>query len=638
MPNKLETFSGMQIGEVTLPNRLVMAPVKTAFASPTGEVVHKHLAYYRRRAEGGVGSIIVEPMFIDPLGKEHPKQLGIASYKHIDGLKELVASIHEGGAVAIAHLNHGGRAANPKAIGCEAEAPSDVICPSKGVKPGVMSTERIKELVQVFAGAVERAVEAGFDIVEIQFGLGYLISQFISPQTNKRQDEYGGVLENRLRFGKEVLESVFNVPGLRVPIIARISATVTGNPVELEDAIQLAKWLEASGVSALHVASGSVCDSPPWYFQHMRLPGGKNLEWAAQIKENVSIPVIVAGRMGDPTLIRESLGNGLIDGIALGRPLIADPDLPDKIKNGKDDDVLLCGACLQGCMAKVKSGEGISCILNPETGREGELIPRASIAKKVLIVGGGPAGMQVALTAQRRGHNAVLFDDNGLGGRFNLAVIPPGKEEMSKPLTSMINRVRKTGIDLRLGHRATAMDIVEENPDCVVLATGAAPANPNISGLEGYVTCDELLLKNRETGKNVLVIGGGMVGLETAEMLAKKQHTVTVVELLDEVAGDMEKITAKLLLNNLKSYGVRLLTETKIARFEGGKAFIEGDKGEYLLGEFDTIVVATGSKPVNELEGEIRKTGLNVYLIGDAKNPSNIIDAVTDGFNLGCQI
>ncbi len=635
---KTEPFHDMKIGNTVISNRLIMAPVKTAFSNTEGEVNHRHLAYCRRRAEGGIGAIIVEPMYIDILGKEHPKQLGISSYKHIEGLRELVKSIHEGGALAIAHLNHGGRAANPKATGHPPEAPSEIPCPRTGVKPTVMSVDRIQEVVYEFVGAVERAIEAGFDIIELQFGLGYLISQFIESSTNQRRDEYGGVLENRLRFGKEVLESVFNIPGLKTPVMARISATITGDPRELDNAIQLAAWLESAGVSAIHTASGSNCDSPPWYFQHMRLPGGKNLEWAAKIKEKVSIPVIAAGRMGDPALIRESLGKGAIDGVALGRPLIADPEMPNKMKEGKDDDVLRCGACLQGCLTKAKSGEGVSCIMNPEVGREAELIPKAETVKKIVIIGGGPAGMQAGLTIDKRGHRVVLFDENELGGKFNLAVIPPGKEEMKKPLLSIIHQVRKSKIDVRTGHRATIEDITAENPDHVILASGSKPVIPNIDGMERYFTCDEILTNDKEIGEKALIIGGGMVGLETAELLAKKGKKVAVVEILDQVAGDMEMITAKLLLKSLAANNVCLLTKTNIKRFEESKAYIESESGEELLGEFDSVILAAGNTPITELEKDVRERGIDVQLIGDAKQPGNILKAVHEGFELGCKI
>ncbi|MDP8206899.1 MAG: FAD-dependent oxidoreductase [Candidatus Electryonea clarkiae] len=634
----MKPFSAFKIGNVTLSNRLVMAPVKTGYGDQTGEANYRHFSYYRRRAEGGVAAIIVEPLYIDPAGKEHPKQLGISSYNHIDGLKELVSAIHEGGSVAVAHLNHAGRAANPKVTGTIPEAPSEVPCPTTGYKPIAMSIERIQEIVQEYSGAARRAREAGFDIIEVQFGLGYLISQFFSARTNLRTDEYGGSLYNRARFGRNVLSAIRENIGVQFPLIARISATLTGDASDLKDAVFLAKLLEKEGVSALHVASGSACDSPPWYFQHMRLPAGKNLEWAAIIKKKVSIPVIAAGRLGDPTLIRESLTNEIIDGVALGRPLVADPDLPNKMKSGRDDDVFLCGACLQGCLMKVKSGEGLSCILNPEVGHEGELVQKAENVKKVVIVGGGPAGMQAALTIQNKGHQVILFDEGELGGKFNLAIIPPGKKEMKKPLDSMVRRIHESNIELHLGQHVTADNILDEHPEHVILATGSVSIIPEINGMEDAVISDDVLLNKRDTGQRVLVVGGGMIGLETAEYLADKGKDVTVVEILDEVAGDMEPITRKLLLKSLKSKDVVIRTKTTIQGILKGTVSAKSKNGDLILGEFDTVVIATGVVPENSFEKELRAAGIEFQSIGDAKQPRNIIEAVIEGFEVGKQV
>ncbi|MGD8922484.1 MAG: NAD(P)/FAD-dependent oxidoreductase [Candidatus Zixiibacteriota bacterium] len=635
----MNTFTTLRIGSVEFPNRLLMAPVKTAFGTPDGKVTYRHEAYYRRRAEGGVGAIIVEPCYIDPLGKEHPKQLGISSYDQLEGLKRLVEAIHEGGALAVAHLNHAGRAANPKATGIAPEAPSAVSCPTTGATPVEMTRDRIKRVALEFAGAARRAVEAGFDAIEVQFGLGYLIAQFLSARTNLRIDPYGGNAEHRYRFAAEVMSGVIAEVDDHLPVIARISASEqTPEGMDIADAIILTGFLREHGVAALHVVSGSACDSPPWYYQHMRLPLGKNLEWAEMIKEKTDLPVIVAGRLGNPRDIRNALDNHIVDAVALGRPLVADPDLPRKMNEGRDEAVIQCGACLQGCLARVKSGAGLGCVINPEVGLETDQIRKPSKAKKVVVVGGGPAGMQAALSADRLGHKVILFEKNDLGGQFNLSWLPPGKAMMKRPLDSIIHLVKQSNIDIRSGTEADVESIIAENPDQVIIATGATPILPSIPGARGLLTGEDVLTETRTVGRRALIIGGGMVGLETAEFLVRKGHEVTVVELLDEVARDMLPITRKLTLQYLTESGVKILRSTEVTRIDKRRVFGLTDGAEKSLGEFDSVIVAVGTRSVNELEVLIRKHGIDVTVVGDARAPRQIMDAVREGFEAATAI
>jgi NADPH-dependent 2,4-dienoyl-CoA reductase/sulfur reductase-like enzyme len=364
----------------------------------------------------------------------------------------------------------------------------------------------------------------------------------------------------------------------------------------------------------------------------MRLPLGKNLQWAGVIKNEVDLPVIAAGRLGDPADIRHAIDNQLVDAVALGRPLIADPDLPNKMKEGRDEQVLQCGACLQGCLVKVKAGEGLACIVNPEVGHEAEKIRNSRAKLKIVVVGGGPGGMQAALTARQRGHEVVLFDEHELGGQFNLSYLPPGKEMMKRPLDSMIRRVRSASIELRTNRKASPQDILTENPDTVILATGAVPIIPSIPGLEVPITGKEILTGRKEAGQRVLIVGGGMVGLETAEFLAKKGHVVTVVELLAEVARDMMPLTRTLTVKELERLGVRILTKTTLTRCDGNKAYIQNGDGEEELGEFDSVIVAAGTRSVNHLEAALSDKNVPVIVIGDARKPRQIFDAVTEGF------
>jgi len=635
----VETFSNLKIGSVQIPNRLIMAPLKTGLGSPSGEANEKHLAFYQRRAEGGTGAITLEPLYVDLRGREHPLQLGLTADSYIPGLKAITDVIHMNGSVAIAHLNHAGRAANPQASGSPPEAPSPVMCPARGNVPEEMSAERIKVVVCQFGEAARRAREAGFDIVELQFGLGYLVAQFFSPHTNLRKDEYAAKGDGRYRFADQILDSVREKAGEDFPIMARISATeIIEDGLNIHDAIELTHFLEERRVNALHVVSGSACDSGPWYFQHMRLPLGKNLKWAAEIKEKTSLPVIVAGRMGMPDLIRQVLEEEMVDAVALGRPLVAQPDFAIKMKEGRDDEIIQCGACLQGCLARLKSGHEIGCLINPEAGREYQRIAQPERSKKVVVVGGGPAGMQAALTASSRGHKVVLFDRKKLGGQIHLAYVPPGKEMMEKPLMGLVNKVKKSPIELHIPRKATVDLIAEENPDVVMLASGAKPVLPAIPGLQNVLFAEDVLTGKSIPGKRVLIIGGGMVGVELAEYLASRKHEVTIVEILDQLAGDMEPLTRKLTLKMIDAMGVKIFTRTNISWFEENKAYVMEKEGDVYLGEFDSVIAAMGMRSTIELEAELRERGFDVRVIGDARRPGQIFDAVRDGYDAAISI
>jgi 2,4-dienoyl-CoA reductase-like NADH-dependent reductase (Old Yellow Enzyme family)/thioredoxin reductase len=636
---KMNVFETVQIGDLTLSNRLLMAPVKTGFGGPDGTVSDQMLSYYRRRAEGGVGGIVVEPLYVDVTGKEHPRQLAIDTDGAVAGLRRLVAAIHEGGAKAIAHLNHAGRAANPKASGRVPEAPSVVTCAATGATPQVLATSRIQELVQAFAEAARRAREAGFDAVEIQCGLGYLVAQFLAPLTNQRTDEFGGSPARRERFARDVIGAVTaNLAGA-IPTIARLSASeqVKGG-LELDDGILIARRVVEWGVAAIHVVTGSACDTPPWYYQHMCLPQGINEQLAARIKVDVPVPVIVAGRLGDPDRIQEVIGTGQADLVAVGRPLVADPDLPHKMRRGDSDQIVLCGSCLQGCLANVKAGKGIGCIVNPEVGHEGESVPPPTRARRIVVVGGGPAGLTATIVARRRGHQVTLLERGELGGQFSLASIAPGKAAMDRPLGSLLRLARRSGAEIETGVWATVERVASLEPDVVVLATGSNPAKISVPGLENALTGNDVLSRKSETGHSVLIVGGGMVGIEVAEFLAAMGRTVAVVELIGEIARDMEPLTRKLTLSRLQKLPVEISTDTVLERFHDGMATVRGPDGTRELGPFDSVVVAVGTEPNNELAEPLRAKGLEVHVVGDAGGQRQVMGAVGSAWQAACSI
>jgi NADPH-dependent 2,4-dienoyl-CoA reductase/sulfur reductase-like enzyme len=367
----------------------------------------------------------------------------------------------------------------------------------------------------------------------------------------------------------------------------------------------------------------------------MALPPGVNEALAARIRREVTIPVMVAGRLGDPGRIREILANGMADAVALGRPLLADPDLPEKMRHGREDEILACGACLQGCLAQVKSGAPIGCIVNPVLGHEDEPpAPAPAVGERLVVVGGGPAGMQAALTAHRAGYDVTLLEKNEtLGGQFVLAPLTKGKETMERPLRALVAAVERSGVEVRTGVEATAERIAGLDPARVVVATGSRPVVPQLAGLEDPLTAEEVLTGRREAGARVLILGGGLVGIEMAEQLAREGKTVVVVELLDEIARDMEAVTRKMTLKRIADLPVQIHTGTRLLRMEDGEAFVASDSTgeERSLGRFDSVLVAVGHQSYNPLSAGLRAAGIEVEVLGDADEPGQILDAVRAG-------
>lgn len=616
-----------------LRNKFLMPPIKTGYCTNEGEVTEKFANFYRRRAKY-LGAVIPEPLRIDTGLRELPNQVGIEDDSKIPGLAKLTAAIHESGAKAIAHLNHPGRMANPKIPGNYFLSSTDKACENAGATPKRMDVAEMQSAIDLLVDAAKRAEEAGFDAIELQFGHGYLFSQFLSREVNDRRDEFGGDFESRIKFPLQAFDAVKQTSAL--PIIARISGEEqTPNGIKIEESIEFAKALADRGASAIHVSSGSLCSSPAWFFQHMFAPLGKPWESAAAIQEEVDIPVVFVGRINSFDKIKEIEEKYSPKFIAVGRALLADPDFVGKYLGEIPDAPRPCAACSDGCLGGVKSGKGLSCVMNPLLGEDFEELEKITAAKKVAVVGAGIAGCEAALTLSKRGHKVDLFERDELGGMFNLAHLPPQKNSLKTIVDFYKNEISKNDISF-IREEATEEIILSGNYDEVVLATGSNPISPPIEGLTRYYWADALNDLEIETGDKYLVIGGGLIGSEVASSLMEKGAKVILVEALEELARGMEMIEKKMTLKKLKAGGAEIYPLTKVAKIDGDTCYLVGDTKKTIDG-IKGVIATVGMKPDIELAPKLEGK-INYRLIGDANRPGKAIDAVKEGYIAGKEI
>jgi 2,4-dienoyl-CoA reductase-like NADH-dependent reductase (Old Yellow Enzyme family)/thioredoxin reductase len=628
-------FKEMTLGTLTLANRFIFPPIKTAYGTPKGNVTDRHLAYYRQIAENGPGLLILEPVAVTVEGKEHPKQLCIHLPESTDELKKIVDTIHSQSRLACLHLNHGGAAANPKASGASPKAPSALTCPTTGASSEALTETEIGAIVAGYRSAAEKAVRAGFDAIEIQGGHGYLVSQFLNGKINHRTDRYG---QNRLLFASEVLAAVkAGAPGLTR--ILRISGNEMSPEFGMgpEDLAPLLKMAGDAGIHAVHVGMGSACFSPPWYFHHSRLPEKPQMDPLAWVRTQTDLPLIAAGRMGRPDRAARVLDDNLADLVALGRPLIADPDLIEKWKAGTPEAVTACGYCLQGCLHRVKNGQPIGCNLNPEIGQPE--IEKTDRPLKVLVAGGGPAGLSATVYLAKRGHRVTLAETSDqLGGQFNLAWQAPGKETMKAGLDHLAANARNSADAVLTGQRVNADLVNEIQPELLVWATGAHQRIPDIEGRDSQYSMTSLEYFDDAKpvkGPRVLVIGAGRTGLEIAEKLGVGGFEVTATKRTDPIGSMMEMITKKLTLMHIDQMNnVTLMPHTTVKSFEPGRVMVEKDGEAVELEPFDTVIFASGMLPAPGPDAAIQQVVPSVAVIGDADTVMDIYSAVHAGYAL----
>ncbi|MBN2746939.1 MAG: FAD-dependent oxidoreductase [Bacteroidales bacterium] len=610
-----------------LKNKFIMAPIKLGYANGDGLVNEKHVSFYEQRSHN-IGAITLEPLYLDSGLREIPTQLGIDNDDKIPGLTQLVKLLHKNGAKAIAHLNHPGRMANPKIPGNYFVSSTDKVCETGGATPKQMTKEDIQHAINVFTAAAIRAEKAGFDFIELQFGHGYLLAQYISPKVNQRTDEYGGSFENRTKFAFEVLEAVKNVT--KLPIIIRISGDeMIPDGIRLPEMIEFVKMLKEKSVEAIHVSAGTVCNTPPWFFQHMFVPKGKTWEFAAKIKAEVNVPVIFVGQinMKEDILLLENKYQA--EYMAIGRALVADPKFTGKILGKEKDPITPCLACAEGCLGGVKSGKGLQCLVNPLTGRETEVTEITKHPKQYAIIGGGLAGMEAAIVLKKRGHHVDLFEKNKLGGQFNLAPLTPNKKSMGRLVLYFVDELKNKGINVI--YKEVIKSDITDKYDGVIFATGSQPKIPSIDGLIKYYWADILIEENIPENKKILIIGGGLIGVDIATALIAANNTVIIVKRTTDFGEDMEMIAKTLSLKMMKEKGTVFSDHTNIKKIKGKTVFAEKDGKNIQFEDIDIIVVSIGMESYIPFNAEFE---MPVYYIGDAKSVGKAQNAIYDAYKL----
>lgn len=610
-------FSSLQVGSLTLPNRIVMPPMGTRLATSSGGVTREQREYYRVRAAGGVGLIITESCYIS---LERPTgHFGIHSNDFLPGLNLLAETIQEENCLAVAQLNHRG------------------ILHGKSVND--LTQGEIKKFFKDFGGGAARAKAAGFNGIEIHGGNVYLIHQFLSPRVNKRQDEYGGDLEGRLRCPLRILEECRSQLGDDYPVFFRLNGNefIEGG-WDLAHAQVLARELEKRKVNAIHVTAGGF-ETRYWHTQPMALPRGCLIPIVAGIKKVVNVPVIAVGRINNPELAEEILQKDHADLIAIGRGLIADPDFPRKAFQGRAAEINQCVAC-NYCRSRVAwKNYPVRCAVNPLAGREGELqLQKSERKKKIWVVGGGPAGLTAARILGEKGHEVSLFEARKTGGKLNLAILPPCKEEYKTLLNSLHGSLEKSGVRI-FQKEMKGRDIQQSKPDVVIVATGARPREMSFGSSTPQISADQILEEGPGSENSYVVVGGGRVGCETAEFLAEKGKTVTLVEILPEIAAEYEPNTRALLLQRLAKNNVKLLAKTRILNVSNGSVQTRNlDTGEESTVPAQVLVIAVGAEPNRDLYNSIQSLPCEVHLIGDAKKARGIPEAIFEATKIAYQI